>query len=389
MLDPKVVFLNHGSFGSCPRAVLDYQRELRDRLEAEPVRFLVRELEERLDAARGAMAGLIGARPENLVFVQNATAGVNTVLRSLTFQPGDELLVTDQEYNACRNALGFVAERSGAKVVVVKLPFPCGSSRELVAAVLERVTLRTRLALVDHVTSQTGMVLPISAMVRGLAERGVDTLVDAAHAAGMVPVEVEKLGAAYYTGNCHKWLCAPKTAAFLWVRQDRQELVRPLAISHGANSPRRDRSRFLIEFGWMGTSDPTPILCVPEALRYVGSLMPGGWMEIMGRNRALALAGRKILCETLGIGAPCPEECVGSMASVPLPEARAGEELTGPHLLDPLQDRLMEGHGIEVPIVPWPKWPKRLVRISAQLYNALPEYERLAETLREELKVSW
>jgi isopenicillin-N epimerase len=383
-LDSKIVFLNHGSFGACPRNVLEFQTDLRECMERQPLGFFVRELETHLDAARATLAQFVGAAPDNLVFIPNATSGVNTILRSLQFMPGDELLVTDHEYNACRNVLDFVAERTGAKVVVARLPFPFHNADELIQPILECVTGRTRLALIDHVTSQTGVVMPVSQIVATLNERGVDTLVDGAHALGMVPLELEKLNATYYTGNCHKWLCAPKTVALLHVRTDRQKLIRPLTISHGANSARKDRSRFLLEFGWQGTSDPSAALSVPEAIRFIGSQLPGGWPQVMARNRALALAARKILCGALQTAEPCPEEFVGSMASVPLPDAATDELPRLPFNEYPFQDRLREKHHIEVPIISWPAPPKRWLRISAQLYNSLPQYEQLAGALRRE-----
>ena len=380
-LDPAVVFLNHGSFGSCPQVVLDHQTEFRQRLERQPITFFVRELEGLLDEAITALARFIGVDPADLALVPNATTGVNTVLRSLDFKPGDELLVTDHEYNACRNALNFVAERTGARVVVAHLPFPLKSPEEVVDAVVGAATSRTKLLLIDHVTSQTGMVLPVAEIVRRFADLGIDTLVDGAHAPGMIPLDLNSLGAVYYTGNCHKWICAPKGAGFLHVRRDRQQLIRPLVISHGANSPRMDRSRFRIEFGWMGTSDPSAVLCIPKALEYLATLIQGGWPAIMRRNRELALAGRAVLCQALGIEKPCPDEMIGSLASLPIPDALSLSPTKSPLYLDPWQDELLAQYRIEVPIIPWPAPPKRLLRISAQLYNSLPQYELLASAM--------
>ena len=380
-LDPGVAFLNHGSFGSCPRPVLELQQRLRERLERQPVQFFMRDLEALVDAARDTLAQFVGTDADDLVFVANATVGVNTVLHSLRFAQGDELLVTDHEYNACRNALEHAAGRSGARTIVVPIPFPLRSAQEIVDAILERVTPRTRLALIDHVTSQTGLVMPIETLVKELQARGIDTLVDGAHAPGMVPLDLRRIDAAYYTGNCHKWLCAPKGAGFLRVRRDRQDLVRPLVISHGANSERTDRSRYLIEFGWTGTGDPTASLCVPEALRFMAALVPGGWPEVMRRNRELALAARKILCEALSIDPPAPAEMIGSLASVPIRDAREARVPDALHL-DPLQERLLAEHAIEVPVIHWLRWPRRLLRISAQLYNSVPQYERLGAALQ-------
>jgi isopenicillin-N epimerase len=207
-LDPSVVYLNHGSFGACPSAVLDAQAALRLEMEREPVDFLVARLPARLNAARETLAAFLGAAPSDLVFVTNATAGVNAVLRSLSLEAGDELLLTNLSYAACRKTADFVALRTGARVVVAQLPFPCRDEEELIAPVLSAVTARTRLALLDHVTSPTALVLPIARLVRELEARGVDTLVDGAHAPGMVPLALSELSAAYYTGNAR----APRPA---------------------------------------------------------------------------------------------------------------------------------------------------------------------------------
>ena len=381
LLDPAVTFLNHGSFGACPIPVLEHQAELRNRMERQPVQFFVRDLEGMLDKARAELGRFIGAPEADLAWVPNATTAVNSVLRSFPLREGDELLTTDHEYNACRNILEFVAHQASAKVVVVTLPFPLEHPQEVVDAVMSRVTDRTRVALLDHVTSQTGLVLPIEALVSQLRERGVETLVDAAHAPGMLRLDVEAIGAGWYTGNCHKWICAPKGAAFLYTRPDLQAQTRPAVISHGANSPRTDRSRYLIEFDWTGTDDPTPLLCVPEAIRFMAGLMAGGWEAIRSNNHQLALRGRDVLCRALGLDAPCPDEMIGSLASLPLPDG-SGELGNSPLYADPLQDELLDEFGIEVPVIPWPAPPHRLIRISGQVYNRDGDYERLARALR-------
>ncbi len=377
-LDARVDYLNHGAFGACPVPVLAAQQKWQRRLERQPMDFLARELEPLWDEARAAVAAFVGAQPQDLVFVANATAGVNTVLRSLKWRAGDELLTTDHAYNACRNALNYVGASQRARVVCAQIPFPFKNEDDLVAPILSAVTPRTRLVLLDHITSPTAFILPVARLVRELERRGVDTLVDGAHAPGMVPLNLEKIGAAYYTGNGHKWLCGPKGAAFLHVRRDKQSAIRPLVISHGANSARQDRSRFLIEFGWMGTSDPSAWLALPEALRKMKSCMSGGWPEIMKRNHALAVAARRFLCEALEVEPPCPESFLGSMAAVALPDAPVNARPTAPLFIDPLQDALRWKHRIEVPVMPWPSVPHRWLRVSAQLYNSLPQYERLA-----------
>nr|WP_290222628.1 aminotransferase class V-fold PLP-dependent enzyme [Trichocoleus desertorum] len=372
-LEPEVTFLNHGAFGACPKSVLEIQQQFRQRLERQPLRFLAQDLEDLLDAARGILAEFVGADPLDLAFVPNATTGVNTVLRSLHFTPDDELLTTNHEYNACRNALDFVAARSGARIVVAEIPLPIQSPEQVIEAVIAKISPKTRLALLDHITSQTGLVMPIQQLVQELNQRGIDTLIDGAHAPGSVSLNVSAIGATYYTGNCHKWLCAPKGAAFLYVQRDRQAQIRPLTISHGANSLRSDRSRFRLEFDWPGTYDPSAYLSVPAAIEFMGGLLPGGWSKLMAQNRAKALAARKILCEALSVSPPCPDDMIAALAVVPLPDGS----------YQALQTALLNQYGIEVPIVPWPGGQKRLVRVAAQIYNTVPQYEYLAQALVE------
>ncbi len=371
-----MTFLNHGSFGACPKQVLEFQQRLRSQLEHEPLRFFGREWEPLLDDAKSKLAAFVSADVQDLVFVSNATTGVNSVLRSLTFSPEDEILTTNHEYNACRNALDFIASRTGARVVVAKIPFPIDSPQQVIAAVIERVSPKTRLALLDHVTSQTGLIFPIQELAKELQQRGVDTLVDGAHAPGMISLDLREIGATYYSGNCHKWLCAPKGAAFLYVRRDKQSEIRPLTISHGTNSPRTDKSRFQLEFDWTGTDDPTGYMSVPEAIAFMGSLLPGGWTELRQQNHQLVLQGRRLLCEALEVQPLCPEEMIGSMAVVPMPAILENRDFMSIH------DELFDKFGIQVQVMPWQEKPRLLLRISAQIYNTLEQYEYLAKVLK-------
>jgi isopenicillin-N epimerase len=380
-LDPSVTLLNHGSYGACPTAVLDAQRVWRDRLERNPVGFFLRTYFDAAAEAREALAGFLGAQADDLAFVTNASSAVNAVLRALPFEPGDEILVTDVTYQACRNAADFVAARTGAKVVVAELPFPCTDSEQLVDAILSKVTSRTALVLLDHITSATALVLPLDRIVPALDARGVDTLVDAAHAPGQVEVDLDGLGAAYSTGNCHKWLCSPKGAAYLHVRRDRQDRVRPLTISHGASQDASGSSRFRLEFDWTGTHDPTAHLSIPSALTHMAGLVDGGWPAIRDRNHRLALAARELIGPALGLTEhAAPDDALGCMVAFPLP-ADPPNLPAGPRGHDPLAHWLWEAHGICVPVGPLPHGRGRFLRISAQLYNQLEQYERLAEAL--------
>ena len=387
-LDPSVTYLNHGSFGACPEPVLQAQQAWRDRMERQPVAFLDRALPGLLDEVRARLAPFLGADAEGIAWVPNATTGVNAVLRSLRFRPGDEILTTDHEYNATLNTVAAVASRDGARVVIARLPFPAVGSDAVADAVLAGVTPRTRLVVLSHVTSPTALVLPVERLVPALRERGVETLVDGAHAPGMVPLDLEAMGVAYYTGNAHKWLCAPKGSGFLWVRSDRREAIRPTITSHGANDRRRDRARYLLEFDWVGTADPTPYLSIPVALDAMGSMDPGGWPAVMAANHELAVAASRHLASVLRQPRAAPEDMLGSMAAVPLPGPASDDRAKH------LQSQLVEAR-IEAPVVAWPVPAARgdidrpelvLVRVSAQRYVELEDVERLGARLQDMLQ---
>lgn len=407
-LDPNVTFLNHGSFGACPRRVLSVQDGFRREMESEPVRFMVERLEPLLDESRAALAAFLGGRAEDYVFVPNATAAVNAVVRSMDLSPGDELLTVSHAYNACVNVLRYVGERTGAKVVAAEVERFPESAEAFVEAFMRHANERTRLVMVCHVTSPTAIVLPVERIVSLMRERfpRADVLVDGAHGPGMLGVDIERIGAAYYTANCHKWLCSPKGSAFLHVRKDRQAMVRPHVISHGANSGRKDRSRYLLEFDWTGTGDPTAVLCIPAAIRAMAEIWwegdsggtdvgPGGppsvargdvasaWSAIRARNRALALEGRRIVAASVGAELRVPDEMIGSIATIPLPDGvGTPPEPVASSYPDLLQRRLVERHRVQVPVSIFPKWPGRSIRVSAQLYNDRVDYERLAAALR-------
>jgi isopenicillin-N epimerase len=350
-------------------------------MEREPVAFFARDLEPALDEARAALGLFVGADPDDLAFVTNATTAINVVARSLRLQPGDEVVVLDHAYGAARNTVADAAAAGGARLVTASLPFPGATPRVARETVMTAVTDRTRLVLLDHVTSPTALVLPVAEIVADLAECGVETLVDGAHAPGMLDLDVDSIGAAYYAGNAHKWLFAPKGSAFLHVRRDRQDRVRPIVISHGATSPRTDRSRFRLEHDWTGTLDPTPWLAVPAAIEFGARLLPGGWDALRARGHELALAARDLLCTALDEPPPAPDSMIGAMAAIPLPPT-AGEAPAMSTYDDPVHAALL-GARLQVAVGAWPQRPdgspwRRLLRVSAAPYVDRADLERLA-----------
>lgn len=374
LLRPDVVFLNHGSFGACPRPVFAEYQRLQAELEAEPVDFLhtARSLPARLAAARAELAAFVGAQRDDLVFVPNATWGGNVVARSLALRPGDEVLTTDHEYGAMERTWEFACGKAGARLVRAPLPMPLGDPQEAVEAVWAAVTGRTRVLVASHVTSPTALVLPVAELVARARDSGILTFIDGAHAPGLLPLDLDVLGADFYTGNCHKWLLSPKGAGFLHVRAGAQELVEPLAVSWGWRADAPGPSRFIDEHEWTGTRDPSACLAVPAALAFRRA---HDWDTVAAGCRELALAAREDLLAVVGGPAPCPPRpWLTQMVAVPLPP------LDAPRLGAALRER----HGIEVPITvqagrPW-------LRISVQAYNSRRDIDLLIDALRAELR---
>ena len=375
-----MIFLNHGSFGATPNLVMEEQNRIRAHLESDPVRFFEREAFDLMNEANEKLSNFLNAESDGMTFCQNATSGVNTVLRSLILNQGDEIIIPNHSYQACWNAIDFVASRWGAKVIVVDLPFRCESEEEIIEPLLGAITPRSVLAMIDTVTSPTGLRMPFEKLVSEFQSRGVDVLLDAAHGPGLVPMDLIKLDAAWVTGNCHKWLCSPKGSAFLHIREDKKKETKPLTISHGHNADLSPQEKFRFEFDWQGTRDPSAILCIPKSIEVLQSMVSGGFDEIIEHNNTLALNARNLLCESLGTNPPTPNSMISAMATIDLPGTYSGgADIMG----DPLHNRLLDEFDIQVPVFPWPHHKMRYIRISAYLYNTIEEYEYLAKTLQE------
>jgi isopenicillin-N epimerase len=360
VLDPDVAFLNHGAFGACPRPVLERCREWQLELEREPVDFITRRLPGLLDVARTRLAAYVGAAANDLAFVTNATTGVNVAARSLDLRPGDEVLTTDLEYGACDLAWEWVCRRAGARYVRAAIPLPSSGPAEMVDALLSQLGDRTRAVFVSHVTSETALVLPAAEIVARARAAGVTTIVDGAHAPAHVPVDIDSLGADFYSGNCHKWLTAPKGAGFLHVRQEHQERVDGPIVSWGYEEGRTFQKRLELQ----GTRDVAAWLSVPDAIDYQETR---DWDGVRQRCRLLALDARESLCDRLGTEPLAPNEMLGQMATVRLREP------------DPdLSDRLFAEHRIEIPVV---GEHHDHIRLSVAAYTTAEDVDRLLSAL--------
>ena len=366
-LDEEFLTVNHGSFGATPRAVQAAQDAWRARMEAQPTRFVVCELPAALRQAAAALAGFVGAEPDDLAFVENATVGCNAVLRSLALQPGDEIAVFDHGYGAVIKAAQHVAERAGARVVTVALPFPHAADAEIVAALSSALGPRTRLAIVDHITSPSALVLPVADIAAACRAAGVPLLVDGAHAAGNIDLDVPAIGPDFYVGNCHKWLCAPKGCGFLWARPARQAGLHPVTISHGY------RDGFLAEFDWTGTRDMSAYLAVTAALDVHAAQ---GGAALRARNRGLAAGAAASLARRLGTETNGQALC--SMGLVRLPVLDRVDEARALAIRARLLDA---GTDAAVSAIGGAAW----LRLSAAIYNELCDFERLAEVVCEVL----
>ena len=364
LLETGTAFINHGSFGASPRVVLAAAERWRRRMEANPDRFLRWTLPEALRTAAGKLARFLHARERDLVFVENATAGINAVLRSFEFRRGDEILATTHTYNAVRQTLREACRRSGARMVEAPIALPVLDEDSLVTAITKRFGKRTRLLVLDHIASPTGLVFPVKQLAARARARGVRVLVDGAHAAGQLDLDIPALGVDWYAGNCHKWLFAPKGCGFLWARRDAQPGLHPPVISHGYGKG------FAAEFDWTGTRDFSAWLCVPEALDFLVALGPA---RVRAYNHRLAIGAAQRISKAWGTPLDGPTELHGSLIAIRLPDALQRDE--APQLMEQIFAR----QRIVVAIMPvaGELW----ARISAQAYNDADDYARLVRAI--------
>jgi isopenicillin-N epimerase len=363
-IDPDLAYLNHGGFGATPVAVLAAQREWRAAMERNPVGFLVRRLPELLESVRSRVAAFLGADPEGVVFVDNATTGMQTVIAQVRLAAGDEVLTTDHCYPAVLAQLQRAVAAAGARLRIAPVPLPAESSASVTAAVLSGLSIRTRLVVIDHVASCSGLVFGVEEIAARCRGQGVPVLVDGAHAAGMLPVDVGRIGADFWVGNMHKWVCAPKASAVLYAGPRWRDALRPLVASHGLYQG------YQPAFDWTGTRDPSAVLAVPAALDLFDRV---GWADVRQRNNELARHGAELVAMRIGTAYPQADGLAAAMRLVPLPAPLTEAEARA------LETRLLEEHGVVVPVTSHGGW--RWLRVSAQLYNTLEDYERLADAL--------
>jgi isopenicillin-N epimerase len=369
LLRPDIIPLNHGSFGAPPKVVFDAQTDWRQRIEADPIEILGRRGTELIHAAKTSIGSWLGMKPADFGMVTNATEGINCVLRSLDFKVGDELLTTSHVYNAVRQAMKYTAQKAGATYREIEIPLPINSPAQIESAVMQAVTAKTKLLVIDHISSPTAIIFPVERIITACKKISVDVLVDGAHAPGMLALNVSELSPTYYAGNLHKWACGPKGSAFLWVAPERQALIHLLIVSHhlGQGMTR--------EFSWQGTRDISAWLATPRAIELLSEI---GWEKIRAYNHALAVWTNQMLCEKWKVQSisPLDGSMLGSMATVPLPPPLDQLSESGSANL---QRKLHDDYRIEVPIMRW--GGKCYLRPCCQIYNVADEYLGLADVV--------
>jgi len=365
LLRQDVTFLNHGSFGACPRPVFEEYGRWQREIEEQPVEFLARRSPALLLESRRVLGDYIGADAANIVYAINATVGVNIVARSLNLGPGDDVLATDHEYGACEKAWLFITGRNGARYRKVRIPVPVTTHEDIVERIFSQVTPATKVLFFSHITAPTALTFPVAEICRRARELGIMTLVDGAHVPGQLPLDLHEIGADFYVGNLHKWLCAPKGAAFLYARPGVHSLLDPLVVSWGWDSATPDDARFIDYLQSLGTNDISAPLTVPAAIRFQ---QEHGWDKVRSRCHQIVRRARPEIASVFGAEpvSPDSDEWYMQMAAFLLPEGLDGVEL---------QRRLYDEHRVEIPVFSWNG--RQTIRISVQGYNSWKDVERL------------
>ena len=368
LLDPTVTFLNHGSFGACPKPVFDEYQRWQLELERQPVEFLGRRFNDLMQAARSALGGYLGADADDLVYVTNATVGLNVIARSLDLHPGHEVLSTDHEYGALDRMWRFICAKHDAKYIRQPVPVPVGSAADVVEAVWAGVSDRTRVLFISHITSPTAIIFPIKPLIDRAHERGIITIVDGAHAPGQIDLNLREFGADFYSGNLHKWLMTPKGSAFLYARKEVQHLVEPLIVSWGWESEKPGPSKFIDEQEWTGTRDIAAFLSVTAATQFQRE---HDWPVVRNECHELVRYAREQVCTLTGLPPLTPDDPAwfAQMSALPLP----------PCDLAQLKQRLYGEFRVEIPVIDWNE--RHFVRLSVQGYNTRADIDRLLDAL--------
>jgi isopenicillin-N epimerase len=372
-LDPQVIFLNHGSFGACPKPVFDVYQAWQHKLETQPVQFLGVELDNLLRQSRQALGQYVHAASENLVYVPNATFGVNLIARSLHLVPGDEILTTDQEYGACNYVWDFICRKTGAVYRQQPIRLPAMTAEEIFQQFWQGVTPRTRVIFLSHITSPTALTMPIDQICQHARGAGILTLIDGAHAPGQIPLDLSLLQADFYTGNCHKWMLSPKGAGFLYARQEVQHLVEPLIVSWGYREPftKVCESPFIDLLQWSGTHDPAAALSVPAAIAF---MQANHWEDIQLSCHNLLHDALNMMSDLTNLPPlyPLESNLYQQMGTIPLPQMRD---------LTELKRRLYADYMIEIPVIDWNR--HHYLRLSVQGYNSEHDIDIFANAMTE------
>jgi len=379
-LNPNIVHLNHGSFGGSPRYIIEKQKEYIDLLESEPVDFSVRQWYPHYFDNKKALAEYIGTSAHNFYLVPNTTIGINHILHNIR-ESGKQWLTTNHGYGACLHAFHKVGEDKGNEIIKIQIPFPLQDENQILEALNDGISPRTSMAMIDYISSATGILFPIKKIIELLHSKGIKVIVDAAHAPGMIDFVLDELNADYFVANCHKWICSPKGSAFVYVNPKHQQTYKPIFYSFYNDWNTESAAHWSNQFIWEGTKDYSAYLCIKEAIEYLPSLIDGGWSELKHHNKSLALKGAKYIGDKLELELPVPESMLGSIITIPLWDDKI--PTINFNYYTEVKNILYDQYKIEVPCFFFPQAPKQYFRISAQLYNSMEQYEYLAASLLE------